>query len=177
MGDSATGGYIPAVGGNGYDDVLEDEIQTMISGITGLEGHYVRPRWQPEPPPMPSIGTNWCAFGITRITPDDGPYFAQYQDDANVMRHETIEVAVSFYGAQGQQFGHVLRDGLTIWQNTSALQNMRFIECGELISIPDFLNQQFVHRFDMRVIFRRKTSRNYAVKSLLGFTAIEIIKN
>src|SRR5689334_15168070 len=115
---------------------LDAIIQTLIVGVSGLTGDLVRPRWQPTQPKMPDIGTNWCAIGVTSITPDDGPaiihqptlFFGQglygagpyggSSDGSDVLfRHEQIEVLASFYGTNAQQISGITRDGLGFPQN------------------------------------------------------------
>lgn len=171
MGDSATGGFIPPSGSIPYNQELEDIFQAFIVGVTSLQGQFVRPRWQQEPPPMPAIGVDWCAFAIKSITPDDGPYFEQHDEDIDSIRHETLQLFVSFYGDHGQSLANIFRDGLGIPQNIAQIREhkIKFVGCGELITAPDFLNQQYVHRYDLVATFRRKTKRTYAVKTFKSF--------
>ncbi|WP_151713372.1 phage neck terminator protein [Acinetobacter bereziniae] len=171
MGDSATGGYIPPSGSVAYDQELEDIFQPFIAGITALQGKWVRPRWQEEPPPMPTIGTDWCAFAIKSITPDDGPYFEQHDEDMDSIRHESLELLLSFYGKHGQSLGNIFKDGLAIPQNIAQLNQykIKYVGCSEITTAPDFLNQQYVHRYDLVATFRRKTKRTYAVKTFKSY--------
>lgn len=169
MGDSATGGYISPSGVVAHDLDLEDIFQELITGITSIPGKFVRPRYQEEPPPMPKIGIDWCAFAIKTITPDDGPYFQYSNENMDSIRHEEIEVFLSFYGNNGQSFANIFRDGLAIPQNMAQIREhkIKFVECGDLRTAPDFLNNQYVHRYDVIATFRRKTKRTYAVKTFL----------
>ena len=59
-----------------YDDDLDALFQPIVAQITGLDGSLVRPRWQPTvgKVPTPNPGTDWCAIGVTTITPDANPY-------------------------------------------------------------------------------------------------------
>jgi hypothetical protein len=72
---SATGGLLAPVAEVPplTDDALDALFQVAVSGITGISGALVRPRWQPTPPKHPEPSVDWCAIGITDITPDDGP--------------------------------------------------------------------------------------------------------
>ncbi len=171
MGDSAKDGYLQPNGAVKYDRELEDVFQAFIVGITSLKGQFVRPRYQEEPPPMPAISTDWCAFAIKTITPDDGPYFQQNDEDMDSIRHEEIELFLSFYGNNGQSFANIFKDGLAIPQNIAQIRKhkIKFVGCGEIRTAPDFLNQQYVHRYDVVATFRRKTKRTYAVKPFLGY--------
>ncbi|WOE32175.1 MULTISPECIES: hypothetical protein [unclassified Acinetobacter] len=169
MGDSATGGYISPSVIVAHDQNLEDIFQELIVGVTSLTGKFVRPRYQEEPPPMPKVGTDWCAFAVKSIIPDDGPYFQQNAEDMDSIRHEEIELFLSFYGHNGQSLANIFRDGLAIPQNIAQIREhkIKFVGCGDLRTAPDFLNNQYVHRFDVVATFRRKTKRTYAVKTFL----------
>ncbi|WP_336152136.1 phage neck terminator protein [Acinetobacter sp. 99] len=179
MGDSATGGYIPPSGGSAYDQDLEDIFQAFIVGVTSLPGAMVRPRFQTEPPPMPAVGVDWCAFAVKSIIPDDGPYFDQKDETMDSIRHEELTLFLSFYGNHGQSIANVLKDGLGIPQNIAQLkaQQIKFISVGELITAPDFLNNQYVHRYDLTAVFKRKTSRMYAVKSFVDAGTINLTRS
>lgn len=171
MGDSASGGYITPSGTVAYDQELEDIFQAFIVGITALPGAMVRPRWQQEPPPLPVIGDDWCAFGIRAIKPDDGPYFDQKDESMDSIRHESIDVLLSFYGNNGQSFANIFKDGLSIPQNIAQLSEykIKFVGCSEITTAPDFLNNQYVHRYDLTASFNRKTIRTLAVKKFQSF--------
>ncbi|WP_269914800.1 phage neck terminator protein [Acinetobacter sp. HY1485] len=166
MATSATGGFLSPSGAVTYGQELEDLFQAFIVGVTGLDGTLVRPRWQPEPLPMPSITENWCAFGIKTITPDDGPYFEQHNTNIDNIRHEVLEVFLSFYGLQGQQLANTFKNGLGIPQNIQQLLSFKFVDVSAITTAPDFLNQQYVHRYDLVATFRRKTTQQYAVDTL-----------
>lgn len=175
MGDSASGGYITPSSGSAYDQDLEDIFQAFIVGITSLPGDMVRPRFQRDPPPFPAIGEDWCAFVIKNIKPDDGPYFDQKDETMDSIRHEELTLFLSFYGDHGQSLANVLKDGLGLPQNIAQLnaQKIKFISTGEIITAPDFLNNQYVIRYDLTAVFKRKTSRTFAVKSFVDAGTIK----
>ena len=170
MGDSATGGFIPPSGSVAHDDDLEDIFHFLITGITSLDENLVRPRWQQEPPPMPAIGVNWCAFAV-KSTKASNPYFEQSDESMDSISHERLELMLSFYGSNGQSIANIFKDGLAIPQNIDQVkdQQIKYVGCGEVIAAPDFLNQQFVRRFDLVATFTRKTKRTYAVKTFKSF--------
>lgn len=171
MADSTSDGYILASGVVQNDQGLEDIFQGLIVGITSLQGKMVRPRWQNEPPPLPKISENWCAFGVKNTRSDDGPYFQQNKEDMDNIRHESIEVLLSFYGPQGQHYANLLKDGLGIPQNIAQIRahKIKFTGCGEILTAPDFLNNQYVHRYDMTATFNRQVKRSYAIETFESF--------
>lgn len=179
MADSTVDGYIPSSGAVQNDQELEDIFQGLIVGITSLQGKMVRPRWQNEPPPLPKISENWCAFGVKNTSSDDGPYFQQNKEDMDNIRHESIEVLLSFYGPQGQHFASLFKDGLGIPQNIARIRayKIKFTGCGEILTAPDFLNNQYVHRYDMTATFNRQVKRSFASKPFESFQKINFKRN
>ncbi len=185
--DSSTGGVLQPGGAPVLDDLDLDLIfQGVAAQITGLPGAYVRPRWQPKPPKRPPADVNWCAIGVMTGTPDDGPFIA-HQNTAGVsdpstdvlMRHEDLVVLASFYGPNAKQFAALLRDGLSVPQNTESLSaNMiRFVpQRVALVGTSEIVNQQQIRRVDVRLAFRRKVQRTYAVQNLQG-SALQVIND
>ena len=171
---SATGGYL-APGGTPLpaDIALEDILQPMVAGITGLAGQYVRPRWQPGNPRQPEPDTDWCAIGVTATRRDDGPAIIHDGtgdgSDAYI-RHEDIDVLATFYGPNCQRNAATLQDGLQIPQNLEALfiQGFSFVEARDARRAPEFFNQQWINRFDVTIRFRRRIDRTYAVLNILS---------
>lgn len=169
---SATGGYLlPGGPALPEDSDLDAIFQRAIVGSTGLAGEYVRPRWQPVPAKQPEPSVNWCAFGVSRRAVQDGPYIehiAAGDGHDELSRHEDISLLCTFYGPASQRYGMLLRDGMYIPQNMEALKadGISFIDCADLIAIPELYNQQWVRRFDLAVTFRRKVTRTYQVLNI-----------
>lgn len=172
---SATGGPLaPAVATPPLeDDALDDLLQETVAGVTGLDGALVRPRWQPTVPKQPEPGTNWCALGITVQTNDAGP--ALLHDPSGegsdvYIRHQDIEVLCSFYGPGAKGNAQRLADGMAIPQNSEqlGLHDVKFVSATEIRAAPDFVNQQWVRRYDMTLSLRRKITRTYPVLNLLS---------
>jgi len=171
--DSSTGGYLPPAGtpAPAEDTALDALLQLVVVGITGLPGNMVRPRWQPNPPKQPEPSVNWCAIGVTVITPDAGPYIEHVATDQdNLQRHETIEMACTFYGPQAGTNAALLRDGLSVPQNTETLQlnGMGFVECAGFRAVPELVNQQWIKRYDISVVLRRQVKRSYGILNILS---------
>lgn len=155
------------------DDALDAAFQKAIAGITGLPGNMVRPRWQPTPPKQPEPSVNWCAFGVQSQKADDGPYIEHIPagdgKDAYT-RHEQIDVLATFYGPASQANAALLRDGLGISQNIEQLKldGIAFVEAGPIRPLPELVNQQWIKRRDIALVFRRKTARDYAILNIVS---------
>jgi len=173
---SATGGLIAPVAETPplTDDALDALFQVAVAGITGLSGTMVRPRWQPVPPKQPEPSVDWCAIGITDITPDEGPSIQHVgslvgqvgevgRDDFK--RHETITLLCTFHGPLGMRYAAKLRDGIG------------FVESGPIRTVPELYNQQWIRRFDLVLIFRRKVSRTYPILNILSADPVNTTDN
>ncbi|WP_287497792.1 hypothetical protein [Pandoraea sp. CB10b_02] len=177
MTDSSTGGYLaPAVDAPpAEDDALEDLVHDLIAGVTALPGDLVRPRWQPTVPEQPEPSVDWCAFGVQEQKPDAGPAI-QHDGTGDghdtYIRHQDIDVLCTFYGPRAKGYAQRLADGLAIPQNREQLQlqDMAFVGVGAIRAVPDFVNQQWVRRYDMTVTLRRKITRTYSVLNLKSAT-------
>lgn len=175
MTDSSTGGYLSPIGTPPLADAdLEDLFQTMVVGITGLDGTMVRPRWQPNPPPQPEATVDWCAIGIQSIGVDDGPAFVHSPDgdgSDTVLRWETLGLVASFYGPNSIGNAETLRDGVSIPQNNesiAAASRLYFVSSQDITPAPALYNQTWIRKHDLRLTFRRMTSRVYAIRNLLS---------
>lgn len=173
--DSSTGGYLsPAVVSPPLeDDALDDLLQEMVAGITGLPGAMVRPRWQHTVPKQPEPSVNWCAIGVTVQTNDAGPAIRHNPDGQgsdSYQRHQDMELLCTFYGPAAKGYAQMLVDGLAIPQNSEQLgvYDMKFVSAATIRAAPDLVNQQWVRRYDVTVALRRKISRTYAVLNLLS---------
>lgn len=173
MTDSATGGYLlPQQDPSPLeDDALDDFLQEVVVGITGLPGAMVRPRWQDQEPILPPQGTDWAAIGI--MSRDGDTYSTEMHDPSgdgsdNIIRHETLNVVATFYGPNCQGLGALLRDGLGLAQNRerlfSAQMGLRAI--GQLARSPELVKGNWLGKTDLPFSIRRVIVRNYPVLNL-----------
>ena len=175
MNDSSTGGYLaPAVATPPLeDDALSAVFQQLIVGVTGMQGSLVRPRWQATVPKQPEPSVNWCALGISTQPLDDGPAIVHSSSGAGAdtyIRHQRIEVLATFYGPSSMQYAQLLLDGLAIPQNLEQLKanDMQSVTEGDMRAAPEMVNQQWIRRYDVTLVFRRKITRSYPVLSILS---------
>ena len=167
------------------DNDLDDVLQAMVVGITGLDATLVRPRWQmTDPksntavPKQPEPMVDWCSIGVVSSIPDANAYvqhlsgisISQPAGDIS-QRHEEIEVLVSFYGPHSKSNLGILRDGLWIEQNLYAVKASGLYFTGQMEpgrAVPEFINQQWIRRWDSAITFRRMAARAYLVNNILS---------
>lgn len=173
MNTSATGGYtLPSyTQPNPANLTLEQFIQTVLVGVTGLDGKLVRPKWQQEPPKMPDINTNWMAFGIAQSTPTFNAYVAQQPDGTTqYQRQQQLNVSLSIYGPQALDIANIVTDSFQIPQNNAGLlsANMGLVEVGQALHIPELINERFFNRYELTVVLNRQVQRLYPVLSFIS---------
>jgi hypothetical protein len=155
---------------------LDDFMQQIVAGITGLPGDLVRPRWQVEPTTLPDIDTNWLAVGVTRSTPlgfpaavevynpTTGAAFSQQSDQ------EEFELLCSAYGPAADAYAVAIRSGFMVAQNREALQlvGVGLVQTSGRTRLPTLLKEQWWMRVDITVTLRREVRNFYPVLSLLS---------
>lgn len=173
MNDSSTGGYLtPAIDVlPAEDDALDDLVHDLITGVTGLPGNLVRPRWQPSVAQQPEPSIDWCALGIQEQEVDASPaiqHDGTTEGHDTYIRHQRFDVLCTFYGPHAKGYAQRLADGLAIPQNREQLQlqDMALVGVGAIRAAPDLVNQQWVRRYDITITLRRKITRTYSVLNL-----------
>jgi hypothetical protein len=158
------------------DDAWENFLHDLVAGVTGLPPDLVRPRWQPEPPNMPTFDTNWVAFGISEVFLDFEPWMGNDPHGNNglgqvmLQEHEVDTVMCSFYGPNAGQYASFMRRGLYIWQNRAVLRanGCGLVEVTSLNRAPELYMNQWVNRIDTNIILRREIRYNYNVATIIG---------
>lgn len=174
---SRVNGYLTPVGtAPPYDADLDDIIQWYVRSLTGLSGHFVRPRWQKKSPIQPPDGVTWCAVGVINVYQIGFPQIDHQGNDVTdpdngndtLVMQERLEVVASFYGPLSQQYCTLFRDGCYIPQNNDQLKpyGMAFLYSDEIRSIPTLRNTQWLKRYDLRFFINRMTQRTYQVRNL-----------
>jgi hypothetical protein len=168
---SATGGYLRGVSGPIDGLALRRFVGSAIAGVSGIDPTLVRPAWQPNPPPMPGIETNWVAYAITSRKIDNDPYQKERIDGSGsiYLRHEEIEFLLTFYGPDCLQNAADLRDSFKVSQNleTFFLNNMTIVRFGDIMHVPELYNDRWYDRADMTMLIRREVNRVYPILSIL----------
>jgi hypothetical protein len=177
--DSTTGGILlpTDVTAPAYDAELDAVFQQLVTGLTGLPGSLVRPRWQATQPKQPEASQNWVAIGATSIESDGWGAVIAHNDSGSgndsVTRWEILTVLVSAYGPAAMRYASQIRDGLFLPQNAEFLRanDMGMIDSDQIRTLPNLVNQVYRHRYDIQFRLRRKATRTYAIRNL---AAVEI---
>ena len=166
--NSGQAGFLAPVSAPVYDDPLDDILQQTVSGLTGIPGALVRPKWQKEPPQHPPTTTLWCAFGLQDSDVDTFAFEGHDQASSSVERDELLTFLISFIGPGAHGAAERFRDGLEVSQNRDLLRNagIGLVEVQRAIKVPALFHDQWLPKVDVSVIFRRRTTRTFAVLSL-----------
>ncbi len=120
---SATGGYLVAATSSGFPGglTLNQFIQSVLVGISGLTATLVRPKWQIAPPKSPDILVNWLAFGVTSEDPDTNAYLGPNNAGTaeTLIRQENVNVQCAFYGPDCDNIARLVRSGFQLPQSGS----------------------------------------------------------
>lgn len=173
MSNSATGGYLQPAPNQPFPNglTLSQFIQTVLVGVSGLDGTLVRPKWQPEQPVQPDIKTNWLAFGISKVTPDANAFVGQDDLGNNLtIRHEKLEIDCTYYGPNSVEQSDIVREGFQIQQNLAAMLSvkMSFIDYSEAIRMPELINERWFERLDAKLTLVRMVQRVYPILSFIS---------
>ncbi len=161
MSTSATGGYLsPTTARPNFNHLIHD----LIVGITSLDNTVVRPRNQKNPPPPPSFGTDWIAYGLSTIQADG---FAYVADNTTVSRQESFVVSVAIYGDNAEVTARNLRDGLEIVQNWEAVKDyIRFVGSDNIMRVPELHNGRWLKRYDFSFSVRQSATQTYNILTI-----------
>lgn len=170
---SATGGYLQPTHNSIEGVDFRRFIGSFIAGVSGLDKTMVRPAWQPNPAPMPSITTDWAAFGITAQRAV-GDAFMQSADGtksvANV--YEDVDILVTFYGPECLVNAAHFRDGTLIRQNLEVLYSEgvrpRTVGNYDIVHAPELINERWFDRCDLTFTLTREIRREYLILSFVA---------
>jgi hypothetical protein len=172
-GSMSPGALLPTSAPPPDDATWDAIIQTFTKQVTGLPGNLVRPRWQPIAPRMPEPNVNWVAVGYINENVDPNPAIVHQningvQSDV-LIRHERITARASFYGPNAQQYAKLFRDQLYFPQNIAILSqyNAGMTTMGDISTVPELRNQQWVKRYDFTFTLSRQIIRQYLTYDLL----------
>lgn len=166
---SATGGYLAPISPPPDDDLcLDQQLQCLICGLTGLPVTHVFPRWQETQPRLPDVGETWCAVGVTAEMPDDTPALIHRGagEGSSVLRRTTrVEVLASFYGPRSNGYARLAQDAIWLAQNREAMlrQGLGLVDVGAITRVPEIIATQARRRSDLPLTLVRVVERTYPI--------------
>lgn len=177
---SATGGYLidrPPLPPN--DAQIVAMLQNMVSQMSGLPGHLVRPRWQSMPPTQPDASVTWASIGTVRQEVDDFPQIFHdghaWLDGAiaagasRMQRHSTLYVLLTVYGPLSVDIAQRMRDAMYMPQQMEMMAPLKVLVVEDMMIAPsEWHNNQWVGRIDLTIQFRLQIDRTYPVLNLEG---------
>lgn len=170
---SATGGFlVPDTASLGHD-ALEDLLRATVAGITGLDGSLVRPRFQTTPAPLPAQEIDWCSMAVQTRSPQGLPAAIHDSTDPGsdtVMSWSRLRVQCSFYGPLSNDLATQLELGLAVSQNRQELRSggLALVAVGDQMTVPELINDTWVNRVELELIFDVEARRTYPVQNILG---------
>ncbi len=176
---SATGGFLAPLTPAPDDDLVLDQfLQALIVGITGLPGTMVRARYvtldddEKATARNPSQKTNWAAVGIMSMEAEGQPaliHDGAGEGTSTQIQHMRLDVLASFYGPRSSALTELLRAGLYLAQNRETLfrANMGLIDVGPGRRVPEITNTSPRRRTDIGFRLRRRVERTYAIRNVL----------
>jgi hypothetical protein len=190
MPDSSTGGYLEpeATPAPLEDGALLGFLHGFLVGLTGLSADLVRRAWQKVPAPDPGPDVTWLAFSVLGSRPDSDPHFEQVaapleadpeadppveadpdRTFAKMRRHEELDVLVACYGPACGALAGVVRDGVFVEQNRTALRaaGVGLVGVSNPVHAPEPVNLQWFDRWDVTLTLRREIVRVYPVLHLV----------
>jgi hypothetical protein len=164
-------GYVAPANKNGEfnDAILNQFLNTLVVGLTGLPGPLVRPRWQPEPPNEPDFNTDWSAIGVVRRTRDVFAFQGSiHVGDAltpmqRVIRNQILETIASFYGPNAESNSELFAMGLSEAQNREGLflNGFGLVEVQESLTVPALIKERWLSGVDVPFRMRRQQIYDY----------------
>lgn len=136
-------------------------IQSILVGVSGIAGEFVRPRWQPDPAKQPALTKDWIAFSITNLKKD----FNAYIDTTKFIRHEDLEIMCAVYGPNCQSIAEQILDGLQIPQNREALTaaGLGITAATDAMHMPDIVNERWIDKYEISIFMKREVNRAYSI--------------
>lgn len=175
--DSSHRGFVQDTGPEQLEDPeLTDLLSDMIVGVVGMSSDMVRPRWQTLPPNQPTADINWCSIGIIRRSPIGGYPYIQHNSDAEgglgtdtMIDWNRMDVLASFYGPGASGNAGKLRRGLNVGQNRDTLvaAGIKLEYVGDINSVPDLFNMQFIDHVDVDMTFVREVTATYKIRNIV----------
>lgn len=175
MTTSATGGYLlPTTPFPIDDELLSRRLSNVVSGVTGLPGNMVRPRWQENPPPIPAPDQDWAAVGVTMYPTSAGTPEIRHVSDSDghslLSVFSEVRVLASFYGPSCSSRARLCQVAVWIDQNWEQLKplGLRVANVGDVTITAEEVDETWYRRADLPVTLVQDASHIYSILNVLS---------
>jgi hypothetical protein len=173
------GSYVLPSSTNGElnDYLLDRFLQQVVVGVTGMQGQYVRPRWQQEPPNQPDREISWAAIGQVNRARDafaDVHHWTSANDfqkaNDRVVRNQIFEILCSFYGPEAEANSELLAMGFALEQNRNQMSanGFKLLSVADSLKVPALIKEEWIIGIDVRFRLRRQQIYTYPSPNLLA---------
>lgn len=174
--DSRTPGYlVPS-----STDISEptDHLRKFVSELTGLDLKLVRRRWIRQVGTQPSLDADWASVGIDEVTTWATPESFRVRGDIEKpatgydykRSHQTLSVSVWFHGENAHVLADTFREGAHLNQNIDRFKQLSGLVIqsvdDDVRHLPDFIHEQWIDRYEVRMKVGRAVNRIYGVRTL-----------
>lgn len=173
--NSASGGYLVPVSPLPIDDEeMGRRLSNLVSGVSGIPGNLVRPRWQKNPPPIPDEDTDWVAVGVTSYPSLNGtPPMLHHQEQEGftvALDGGPVNALASFYGPNCAGLARLCRVGLWVNQNWEQLEpiGLSLTDVGDVTVTAELVNETWLRRADVPIFLAQSIERTYAILNILS---------
>lgn len=148
-------------------------IHDFIAGVTGIDNTLIRPMYQPNPPTIPPLGTDWIAYNITSRDEIGHSYQSVSTLDVFKMQQQKeLELTISIYGSNALQNITNFRAAIELSQNWDSLRpyNISFQQCGKAIRSPELYNMRWLDKYTIIISLNQLAITNAPIISLINAT-------
>ena len=182
--DTRQPGYLPVLESDNTADPI-DALRVYVSQITGLDLPLVRRRWIQKPGTQPGLETDWASVAIDEIRTWATPGSVKIKGlipnpesgKEKRVSHQTMTVSVWFYGPNAQVKADDFREGAYLGQNNDMLKRQGLTMQGvedRVRHLPDFAFEQWIDKYEVRLLIGRAVVRTFGVRTIAGLTSIDI---
>ena len=173
--DSRYPGYLTPSATSASDPT--DALRRFVSELSGIPLTLVRRRWIQKGGTMPGADVNWCSLGIDNVKSWATPESYRVRGDLEKVgsaydkkvTHQTLTVSVWFHGPDAHVLADGFREGAYLSQNNDKLKQSGLTVQSvndEIRHLPDFINENWVDRYEVTFLVGRAVTRTYGIRSI-----------
>jgi hypothetical protein len=135
--------------------------------------------YQPNPPTIPSFGTDWIAVDIKEVDTNGLSYQTLKGDILTLQGDLVLNVSLAIYGANSFSVGMLIKAGMELTQNSEILRkyNIAFGEYGRLLRVPELHNQRWLERYNLDFTLNYLAVNDTSITTITSVKDIKINSN